>query len=112
MFSDKLLTWAKHEELTPLGAKRKQPAKGVRFESPWQVGTGREEIDAIIDSYGRFSEEGNKDANTINKRRQQEEKAYRNFEKAVARQHFKTWLDWEDIEKISEYLKATARKTK
>lgn len=74
-----------------------------------EKGSSRD-IDSIIESYGQHADETEHKDSEVSKERSQAQRKYRDFEKETARKCFKKPSDWENKEKISDFLKKSARK--
>lgn len=68
------------------------------------------DVDSIIESYGQHSDGTEYKQSEVSKETAQAQREYRDFEKETARKCFKKLSDWEDKEKINEFLKKSARK--
>lgn len=68
------------------------------------------EIDSIIESYGQRADETEHKKSEVSKEAVQAQRKYRDFEKETARKCFKKPSDWDDREKINDFLKKSARK--
>lgn len=73
---------------------------------------GREDVDAIIESYGHFSKVEDEAIGGVDSKKKQTPEGHRKLEKEVAQRCFKTHRDWNDPKKISYFLRETVWKTK